>query len=77
MHARVGDQIRVRAHRIDQPDRCGEILDVRGEQGGPPFVVRWDDSGHADLFFPGSDAVIDPPVPEQHERPSTPSDPSS
>ena len=24
------------------------------------FVVRWDDSGHVTLFFPGTDAVVEP-----------------
>jgi hypothetical protein len=59
MRAHVGDQIRVRGHRIDQPDRCGEILEVRGADDGPPFVVRWDDSDHEVLFFPGTDAEVD------------------
>jgi hypothetical protein len=61
MHACVGDQIRVRGHHIGQPDRTGEILEVRGADGGPPVVVRWDDSDHAVLFFPGNDAVIEGP----------------
>jgi hypothetical protein len=60
MHAHVGDQVRIHGHHIDQPDRCGEILEVRGADEGPPFVVRWDDSDHAVLFFPGSDAVVEP-----------------
>ena len=32
---------------------------MHGEDGGPPFVVRWEDDGHEGLFFPGSDAVIE------------------
>ena len=59
MHAHVGDQIRVRGHHIHEPDRCGEIKEVRGSDGGPPFVVRWDDSDHEVLFFPGNDAVVE------------------
>ena len=39
-------------------DRDAEILEVRGENGGPPYLVRWDDDGHEGLFFPGSDATV-------------------
>jgi hypothetical protein len=28
-------------------------------RGGPPYIVRWDDTGHETLFFPGSDAVVE------------------
>jgi hypothetical protein len=59
MRARTGDQIRVKGQRLGQPDRCGRVVDVRGQDGQPPYVVRWDDSGHEVLFFPGTDAVID------------------
>jgi hypothetical protein len=62
MQAHVGDQIRVRGHHVDEPDRCGEIIEVHGPDGGPPFVVRWDDSGHEVLFFPGVDAAVEPLV---------------
>lgn len=58
MRAVVGDRIRVHGHRVGDPDRVGEILEVRGEDGGPPYVVRWDDDGHESLFFPGSDAEV-------------------
>lgn len=59
MRAHPGDQIRVRGHHTGEPDRCGEIIEVRGADGAPPFVVRWDDSGHDVLFFPGIDAMVD------------------
>jgi hypothetical protein len=61
MRAAPGDQLRVTGHRVGVPDRCGEILETRGPDGTPPFVVRWDDNGHVTLFFPGSDAVIETP----------------
>ena len=60
MHAHVGDELRVHGHRTGDPDRCGEIVEVRGPDGGPPFVVRWDDADHTVLFFPSSDAVVEP-----------------
>jgi hypothetical protein len=58
MQASVGDQIVIHAHRIGQPDRDGEVVDVRGSDGGPPYMVRWGDNGHEALFFPGSDASV-------------------
>ncbi|HYA67951.1 MAG TPA: DUF1918 domain-containing protein [Acidimicrobiales bacterium] len=59
MKARVGDMIVIRGHHQGEPDRKGEIIEVHGEAGGPPFVVRWDDSGHDVLVFPGPDAAIE------------------
>jgi hypothetical protein len=58
MHARSGDQIIIRGHRGGEPDRDGRIVEVHGSDGGPPYVVRWSDSGHETLVFPGSDAVV-------------------
>jgi hypothetical protein len=69
MNACVGDQIRIRGHRLGDPDRCGQIVETRGSGGTPPFVVRWDDSDHDVLFFPGSDAVVDAPD-HSHDRES-------
>jgi len=65
MHASVGDRIVIHGHRIGQPDRDAEVIEVRGEGGEPPYVVRWGDSGHEALFFPGSDASIEPYHPSE------------
>jgi len=59
MKASSGDQIRVRGHHVGDPDRCGQIVDVRGADGQPPFVVRWGDSDEEVLFYPGSDATVE------------------
>ncbi len=58
MRASVGDRIIIKGHRVGEHDRDGEVLEVRGADGGPPYVVRWGDTGHETLFFPGSDAVV-------------------
>ncbi len=42
---------------MGQPRREGEILAVRGEDGAPPYVVRWAD-GHEAVTYPGSDAFV-------------------
>jgi len=67
MRASVGDRVVIKAHHVGGPDRDGEILEVQGTDGGPPYVVRWEDSDHGVLFFPGPDAVI-----EHFEHPDTP-----
>jgi hypothetical protein len=57
MKAEVGDVLRIKGHRIGEPDRDAEILEVHGDGGTPPFLVRWED-GHEGLMFPESDAEI-------------------
>lgn len=59
MRAAVGDQLVIKGHHVGEADREAEILEVHGEDGGAPFLVRWDDDGHEGLFFPGSDAVVE------------------
>ena len=58
MHASPGDRIIIRGRRMGEPDRDGEVLEARGPDGGPPYLVRWETSGHAALLFPGSDAIV-------------------
>ena len=43
MHATSGDQLIVR-RTTGKPDRHGEVLEARGDSGGPPFLVRWEDT---------------------------------
>ena len=59
MQAKVGDRLVVKGHHMGEPDRDGEILEVHGEDGSPPYSVQWSDDGHAGLVFPGPDATID------------------
>ena len=60
MKANPGDRLVIKGHHVGEPDRDAEILEVRGPDGTPPFLVRWDDDGHEGLFFPSTDAVIEP-----------------
>jgi hypothetical protein len=57
MQANVGDQLVVESNRVGTPPRQGEILEVRGVDGSPPYVVRWTD-GQEGLLFPGPDAHV-------------------
>jgi hypothetical protein len=58
LRARRGDRLVVHGHRLNEPERDAEILAV-GPGGGPPFRVRWSDSGREALLYPGSDARIE------------------
>ena len=58
MRASTGDRIIIEGHREGEPVRDGEILEVRTEDGSPPYVVRWSDNGHTTLFYPGPDAKL-------------------
>ena len=58
LSARVGDRLLVRRHHVGEPDRDAEILEIRGEDGRPPYVVRWADDGRVGYFLPGSDAFV-------------------
>ena len=57
MRANVGDQLLVESSSAEQHRREGEIIEVRGADGAPPFVVRWPD-GEVALCYPGPDAGV-------------------
>jgi hypothetical protein len=59
MHAQMGDHVVVEGKTVDTPRKEGEVIEVKGADGGPPYVVRWTD-GHEGLVFPGPDAHIVP-----------------
>jgi hypothetical protein len=59
MYARKGDRIVIRSQHIGGPVRDAEVLEVEHEDGSPPYRVRWSDTGHEALFFPGPDAYVD------------------
>lgn len=60
--AREGDRLVIHGHHVGEAQRDGEILEVLGEDGAPPYVVRWTDDGHVSRVFPGSDAFVERPV---------------
>lgn len=57
MKAKVGDHLLVEGRTDTAHRREAEVLEVRGEDGAPPYLVRWSD-GHEGLVFPGSDTHI-------------------
>ncbi|MFB9730954.1 dsRBD fold-containing protein [Ornithinimicrobium kibberense] len=64
MRAFPGARIVLAATHVGEPTRDGRIVEVRGEDGGPPYVVEWSD-GHTGLLFPGPGSVLH--VSEKHE----------
>jgi hypothetical protein len=69
MQAAVGDRFHVRGSVAGQPKRTGEIVEVRGAGGAPPYLVRFDD-GHTSLVFPGPDAIIEHPRRKRKKGPA-------
>jgi Domain of unknown function (DUF1918) len=61
MEATKGDRICVHGNSVGQPDKHGEIVEVHGTKGEPPYLVKFDD-GRTSLVFPGPDAVIEHPA---------------
>ena len=54
MKAQVGDRLLPG----DNPDHVGLIIGLREADGSPPYVVKWLDTGHIALVFPGQYARI-------------------
>jgi hypothetical protein len=59
MKAQVGDRLVVHPHHVGEHGRDAEILEVLGEDGGPPYRVVWQDTGSESIFFPSSDSRIE------------------
>ena len=57
MHAQPGDWLVIRSGRDARPSRRAVIVGV-GPDGAPPYRVRWTDTGHEGLLFPGPDAEV-------------------
>ena len=57
MRAAPGARIVMAATHVGEPTRDGRILEVRGDDGGPPYVVEWSD-GRTGLIFPGPGSVL-------------------
>lgn len=55
IQAKVGDLV-VTKSRVGTPLR-GEIIEVRGIDGAPPYLVRFED-GHETLVYPGPETEV-------------------
>ncbi|MFD0371348.1 DUF1918 domain-containing protein [Streptomyces sp. NPDC059071] len=66
MRASVGDKLLVHGRTVGQHDRTAEVLEVKGEDGAPPYRVKFDDDGHEALMSPGPDTVV-----RHHQEPGS------
>jgi hypothetical protein len=64
MQANTGDRLVVKGRHIGDPDREAVVLEVHGQDGAPPYLVRWND-GHESVFVPSSDTTV-----EHHPTPT-------
>ena len=58
MQVSIGDRIIIKPHHAGEHFRDCVVVEIHGPDGQPPYVVRWADSGHDTLFFPGPDVTI-------------------
>ncbi|MGE0028588.1 MAG: DUF1918 domain-containing protein [Thermoleophilia bacterium] len=59
VRVRAGDRLVITAHQQGGRPRDAEVLEARGADGGPPYLVRWQDTGRVSLHYPGSDARVE------------------
>jgi hypothetical protein len=60
MKAKPGDRLILPGVHVGDAGRVGVVLEARGAGGGPPYQVRWLDTGHVALVYPGPDARVEP-----------------
>jgi len=58
MKAAVGDRIVSESGVVGGHVRDGRVVEVRHEDGTPPYVVEWADTGERTLVFPGPDSHV-------------------
>ena len=58
MHATVGDTLVMHGKTVGKADERCVVLEVRGDGGGPPFLVRHPD-GHQGLVYPGPETSVE------------------
>ncbi|GIJ48105.1 hypothetical protein Val02_49910 [Virgisporangium aliadipatigenens] len=64
MLAHRGDRLILEGTHVGDRRRTGMIIELRGADGAPPYVVRWLDTDRESLVFPGPDARVEPPLSE-------------
>lgn len=58
MRAATGDELVVKGLHVGDVDRQGVIIEIHGEEGAPPYLVRWRD-GHESVFFPATGTTVE------------------
>ena len=60
MRAAVGDRLHIQGKVVGMQEHTAVVVETRGKDGGPPYLVRYDD-GHESLVYPAADAWIEHP----------------
>jgi hypothetical protein len=63
MRAHVGEWLVVEGAHLEDHRRKGQITEIHGQEGEPPYMVHWLEDGHVSLFFPGPDTHIEKNLP--------------
>jgi hypothetical protein len=72
MKAAVGDRVVVVSSQVGGVVRDGVVVELKHEDGSPPYVVEWSDSGHRALYYPGTDGRVVHDEPSHNEPASVP-----
>lgn len=59
MKAAVGDRIVVVSSQLGSGVREGRVVELRHDDGTPPYMVEWADTGQRGLYFPGPDGRVE------------------
>ncbi|NTW39062.1 MAG: DUF1876 family protein [Cellulomonadaceae bacterium] len=59
MKASLGDRLVLASSTVDGVVRDGKVVALRHDDGSPPYVVQWSDTGEESLVFPGPDAHVE------------------
>lgn len=58
MRAQVGERLLIHGKKVGAADVKADIIEVKGADGGPPYLVKFPD-GHESVMFPGPDCVVE------------------
>jgi hypothetical protein len=70
MEPQVGARIIVEGNKVGQGRREGEVVEVMATPEPAHYRVRWSD-GHESIFFPSSDARVEPARRTSARRPAS------
>ena len=59
MKASVGDRIVTASGVVGGAVRDGVVVELRHDDGTPPYLVEWTDTGERTLVYPGSDSYVE------------------
>ncbi|MFH9085324.1 MULTISPECIES: DUF1918 domain-containing protein [unclassified Streptomyces] len=65
MRASKGDKLVQHGRVVGQHDHVSEVVEVLGQEGNPPYRVRFED-GHEAIMSPGPDCQVKHKDEQQH-----------